>query len=265
MITDWPGLRLNATNEKVPSQIAYGSQFEGGFEWGNKIKPRTKRETWTKLLLDEREKSNELKMTLQLLTGNRDPVDIIDGQDDDTRPPPYPGKTPVEIIGDFLSGVKKHLESNLKTRYGKTILSLFEMEVVITVPAMWSDKAKDLTCQAIFKAGFDSEDIKVSMIAEPEAAAIYILRELRDGPFSNIVVGPTILAKVRSQIFTLLKGRGQLRSLRRRRRNSCRSARYISARASAKESHVGRISSRIVSTPSTQRSKSQKLLLALES
>jgi hypothetical protein len=33
-----------------------------------------------------------------------------------------------------------------------------------------------------------SMNSKISMITEPEAAAIYILRDLKDGPFSNIKV-----------------------------------------------------------------------------
>ncbi|KIX07783.1 uncharacterized protein Z518_02437 [Rhinocladiella mackenziei CBS 650.93] len=177
LITDWPGQRLNATNEKVPSQIAY---FDGGFEWGNRIRPRTRREAWTKLLLDEKETR---KLAVDLLTGNNN---------DDGSPPPYPGKPPVEIAGDFLSGVKKHLEDSLKTRYGK-IASLFERDIVITVPAVWSDRAKDLTCQAVSRAGFHDANTTISIITEPEAAAIYALKEMREGPFSHISVGDNFI------------------------------------------------------------------------
>ncbi len=128
-----------------------------------------------------------MKLTLELLTGNKHPKGY-DGEDNDDRPPAYPGKDPVEIIGDFLSGVKKHAMYCLETTYGKGLLREFEIELVVTVPAVWSDKAKDLTCQAVSKAGFDSDAIKLSMIAEPEAAAIYTLKSMKEGPFSDIQV-----------------------------------------------------------------------------
>jgi hypothetical protein len=185
LVTNWPGQARIAATEKVPSQVAY---YDKGFKWGN-IDSRMKREAWTKLLLDERTKDDELRLTLGLRTGNSEDV---------ATPPLYPAKAPVEIITDFLSGVRSHLLAVLETRYGKTNLSLMEMEVVITVPAVWSDKAKELTCKAFYKAGFNNGDFKVSMIAEPEAAAIYILREKKGDPGSKIVVrsaNPTKEAK----------------------------------------------------------------------
>jgi hypothetical protein len=168
VITNWPGPTSTATSEKVPSQIAYGTKFEGGFEWGNKFKSRTKREVWTKLLLDETMKRDEMRLILELLTGNKTENKHLksdDGKDDDDRPSTYPEKDPVKIVGDFLSGVRKHVMSRLETTYGK-ILREFEIKLVVTVPAVWSDKAKYLTCQAVSMAGFDSDSIKLSMIAE---------------------------------------------------------------------------------------------------
>jgi molecular chaperone DnaK (HSP70) len=113
-----------------------------------------------------------------------------DGKDDDDRPSAYPEKDPVKIVGDFLSGVKKDVMSRLEKVYTKSLFREFEIELVVTVPAVWSDtgKAKDLTRQAVFKAGFDSDSIKLSMIAEPEAAAIYTLKSMEDGAFSDIKV-----------------------------------------------------------------------------
>jgi hypothetical protein len=188
VITEWPGMTFS--NEKFPSKIAYGTQFEGGFEWGNQIKIRTKHEIWTKLLLDETMKRDEMKLILELLTGNKTENKHLksdDGKDDD-RPLAYPGKDPVKIVGDFLSGVKKHVMFCLERIYGKSLLREFEIELVVTVPAVWSDEAKNLTCQAVSKAGFDSDSIKLSIIAEPEAAAIYTLKSMEDGAFSDIKV-----------------------------------------------------------------------------
>jgi molecular chaperone DnaK (HSP70) len=45
------------------------------------------------------------------------------------------------------------------------------MSYIITVPAIWSDMAKNLTRKAASRAGFP--DDKITLITEPEAAALY--------------------------------------------------------------------------------------------
>jgi len=51
------------------------------------------------------------------------------------------------------------------------------MESILTVPAVWSDKAKNDTLQCAVKAGF-GEVNKIRLIAEPEAAAVYTFHQL---------------------------------------------------------------------------------------
>lgn len=182
LITDWPGPSRNATDEKVPSEVAYSDQK---FEWGNKIRHHNEREAWTKLLLDETQRDKQLRLIQKLFDGEADSTQ--DDQANDASPTRQLAKEPVDIITDFLSGVRTHLQNVLEARYG-TMLKGLRREVVITVPAVWSDKAKNLTYKAVCNAGFNVEGTKVSMITEPEAAAIYILRDLKDGPFSNIKV-----------------------------------------------------------------------------
>jgi len=51
------------------------------------------------------------------------------------------------------------------------------MECWITLPAIWSEEAKDATLNAAKKAGFGGRPIdEVYTIAEPEAAAIATLK-----------------------------------------------------------------------------------------
>jgi len=133
---------------------------------------------WTKLLLDETQEENRLMLMRDL---NMEQYPTFSGESLS-----YLAKEPVDIVSDFLEGVRKHVEIALETRFG-SILRNLRREVVITVPAVWSDKAKNQTYKAVCKAGFTTE--KISMITEPEAAAIYALRELEDGPFTNIKVG----------------------------------------------------------------------------
>ncbi|KAF2194329.1 hypothetical protein K469DRAFT_548682, partial [Zopfia rhizophila CBS 207.26] len=51
------------------------------------------------------------------------------------------------------------------------------MESILTVPAVWSDKAKNDTLQCAVKAGFGDVN-KIRLIAEPEAAAVYTFHQL---------------------------------------------------------------------------------------
>jgi len=182
LIHNWPGKSQNATNEKVPSQVAYGSFAEGRtYEWGNRIPPRAERQVWTKLQLDEGQKREELKMLLALLSGNLENMSIGGSGEDDDNPPLYPGKQPQDVVADFLTGVNEHVVQTLIKQFSHRLLSTLQIEIVITVPAVWSDRAKDLTFQAVGKAGLGEFKYSTSMIAEPEAAAIYTLKSLKGG------------------------------------------------------------------------------------
>jgi hypothetical protein len=56
------------------------------------------------------------------------------------------------------------------------------LRFVLTVPATWSDKAKDKTLSAAIKASIQPQD--VSLISEPEAAALYALRAIQPNSVS---------------------------------------------------------------------------------
>jgi molecular chaperone DnaK (HSP70) len=184
LVTNWPGPSRNPTDEKVPSEVAYLDQK---FEWGNKIRHHNEREAWTKLLLDETYSKDQLRKIQTLFHGDADLTeDEADLASNGTATHKL-AKEPVEIVTDFLSGVRIHLQSILEARYG-LMLNRLSREVVITVPAGWSEKAKNLMYKAVYNAGFNVDETKISMITKPEAAAIYILRDLNDGPFRNIKV-----------------------------------------------------------------------------
>lgn len=64
------------------------------------------------------------------------------------------------------------------------------MDCWITLPAIWSDEAKELTLQAANNAGFGKRDgDELHTIAEPEAAAIAVLREYT----SPVMMTPTLV------------------------------------------------------------------------
>lgn len=58
------------------------------------------------------------------------------------------------------------------------------MEWVLTVPAIWSDSAKDLMIQAARKAGFGERGMDFELISEPECGATYALNVIQSNNLS---------------------------------------------------------------------------------
>ncbi|KAF8541822.1 hypothetical protein BDD12DRAFT_803390 [Trichophaea hybrida] len=181
LIHNWPGTGSNATKEKVPSQIAYGNFDDDETElWGDLIPPNVPRQTWLKLRLDEPKPRLCIHQMWGVLSG-MDSLEIADNNDSDSEdnPPSYPGKQPVDMISDYLKAVNTHVVTVLTAQYTDAILKTMDFEVVVTVPAVWSDKAKALTLKAVKEAGFGPYEFHVSMVTEPEAAATWALKALK--------------------------------------------------------------------------------------
>jgi len=183
LIHNWPGFGGNATKEKVPSQIAYGNFDDGENElWGGLIPPGVPRQVWLKLRLDEPNNRQGIRQLWHVLTGGMNNLDLADDDSSDSsddNPPSYPGKQPVDMIADYLRAVNAHVLTVLTAQFSDAMLRTMAIEVVVTVPAVWSDKAKHLTFKAVREAGFGPYDFEVSMVTEPEAAATWALKALK--------------------------------------------------------------------------------------
>ena len=83
--------------------------------------------------------------------------------------------SPVEASGDYLGKIVAHAREILLRRFGAALESM-DLQYVLTVPAVWSDKAKDSTRQAAYAAGIGSS--KLTLLSEPEAAAVYAIRTM---------------------------------------------------------------------------------------
>jgi hypothetical protein len=165
VIHDWPACHTKiGTKEKVPSEVAYLD--DGTVKWGSTITPSTKRHMWTKLRLEATQGGEIAKIVQELKSS-------AEGD----------GKQPVDIVADFLAYVRAHLVQNLDNRYGKELWRTLSITLVITVPAVWSDAAKNRTLQAVQQAGLTSSHFprleNTIITTEPEAAAIYTLKTLR--------------------------------------------------------------------------------------
>ncbi|KAJ3498448.1 hypothetical protein NLG97_g1113 [Lecanicillium saksenae] len=156
-ILQWPGSNLRTF--KVPTVLKYDSSDESKFEWGPLLKDPNNNIIRIKLLLDPNQKlpwhvpRNSIKETLNMLP---------------------PSKSPRGVATDFLRALKAHGMSQIATKVSQTALDLFDTEYVMSVPAVWSDAAKNETLEAAKTAGISP----VTLIKEPEAAALYSIRQL---------------------------------------------------------------------------------------
>ncbi|KAK4161725.1 hypothetical protein QBC43DRAFT_357267 [Cladorrhinum sp. PSN259] len=188
LIETWPGGKLTST-EKVPSRIAYAPPTTAGADptiiWGNQIKHNTKATVHAcmKLRLDEKMKGSEqFRMLLAFLTSRVNDLDLdaSDILDEPDGPPEYPGKSPVDMVSDYLTKVREAAWAEIERTYGAEMFASMRRELVVTVPAVWSERAKDLTLKAVQRAGFNAP--RINLVTEPEAAAIYTLKHMREGP-----------------------------------------------------------------------------------
>lgn len=79
-------------------------------------------------------------------------------------------KTPVVVAGDYLKKLVAHAQLVLERRFGDALRTM-ELQYILTVPAVWSDKGNYRTLQAAYQAGMPAS--RVTLLSEPEAAAVY--------------------------------------------------------------------------------------------
>jgi molecular chaperone DnaK (HSP70) len=154
--------------EKAPTVLAY--QNGAVVAWGGSVKPsHPLRVAHFKLGLQESvaqhySSSSTIGAAISILGGFLN--------DHKWRHPELPRKQPVDFAADYLKAIREYvLESALTRHLGKEFLHNQPIQYVITVPAIWSDKAKDLTRKAATRAGIPENDL--SLVTEPEAAALY--------------------------------------------------------------------------------------------
>lgn len=192
IIKTWPGGN-GITSDKVPSEIAYelleqpaAQQVDYTLEqhnptaklprqirWGFQFKPEDPRLRCIKLFLDRNQKLPHFVSPLETATSLRK----------------Y-DRTVMDAVSDYLTKIYEHTMETLKRRFGESFVASTPIEFILTVPAVWSDAAKNATLQAAERAGM-GERAKLQLISEPEAAAVHTLKTMQPGALqvgSNFVV-----------------------------------------------------------------------------
>lgn len=83
-------------------------------------------------------------------------------------------KSMTERLGKGVSVRQKSLRDDL-LNFLREIVETTPKRYVVTVPASWSDETKSATKQCAIKAFAEDSDIEI--IAEPQAAAIFVLKK----------------------------------------------------------------------------------------
>ncbi|KAK6812786.1 hypothetical protein RU639_011503 [Aspergillus parasiticus] len=92
----------------------------------------------------------------------------------DCRRIPEPYHSSCESVAtDYLLCLHKHIIESLKSKISSSFDSM-SLEFILTVPAMWPDKAKMTTLHCAEIAGFGGNGT-IRLISEPEAAAMHAL------------------------------------------------------------------------------------------
>ncbi|KAJ3494688.1 hypothetical protein NLG97_g3918 [Lecanicillium saksenae] len=166
-VSHWPGSPIRSP--KVPTVIKYdGTGAE--FKWGALVKNRDEKIAEVKLLLDpNQELPLHVSPSCVRATLNSLP----------------PSKSLQDVAADFMRALIAHGMSQIETKVTCNLLDMFEPEYIISVPAIWSDAAKNVTLEAAKMAGI----APVTLIKEPEAAALYAIRQLdTDVNSSDVIV-----------------------------------------------------------------------------
>jgi len=70
-----------------------------------------------------------------------------------TALPPVTGSDCEQLVTDYLKALKKHAEKYITNKFGTEFLKNKRPEYIITVPAVWSEKAQETTRSCAEKAG----------------------------------------------------------------------------------------------------------------
>ncbi|KAF7717397.1 Uncharacterized protein PECH_006458 [Penicillium ucsense] len=154
VIEKWPG-GGNATSHKVPSVLVYKDK---NLHWGYQVNNAPEAIHGVKLLLDDQER--------YFFSPSITAAETLKNM----------GKDAIGAAGDYVQKLVDHAKSVLHHRFGSALEGI-DLQFFMTVPAIWSDKAKDATMQIACRAGIAQEDLY--LISEPEAAAVCAIQTIQ--------------------------------------------------------------------------------------
>lgn len=202
LVQSWPNGRNGGIGaDQVPTELHYTNTYRRARLWGYEI-PRGGQNSpvplqWFKLLL-------QISMAPEPEAGEQSEADASQGflrretqdfrnlsigessfQAPTTTPADVAAKKlrefglrPVEVVADFLSDVRDATIKSIQDSWGAGFANDSRIEYVLSIPAIWTDAAKNHMIQAAESAGYGKHRTDFRLISEPEAAASYTLKAM---------------------------------------------------------------------------------------
>lgn len=163
LVTSRPGAR--GKEGKAPSELFY-EKYQ--VMWGYEVPPDADPIRWLKLLLlREEDLTAELKESEILIRARK----IIKESK----------KTTIDLIADYLRALWGHIVDRIRKTRGNSVVDTLTFHVVVTVPAIWKNYARESMRLAVAKSGLLDSRLAgpntMVFASEPEAAALASLYE----------------------------------------------------------------------------------------
>jgi molecular chaperone DnaK (HSP70) len=155
---------MEDTQEKVPSAIYYNEK--GEIRWGFDIPPEAENTIrWMKLLLEPDLESlkNKVAQESHEVTKARKILQKLE-------------KTELDVVSDYLRCLWEHVQKQIIKEIGSVAFERAAKTIILTIPAIWSDKAAHNTNTAAVNAGLANKNHALLVVTEPQAAAVEVLR-----------------------------------------------------------------------------------------
>jgi hypothetical protein len=214
LVQTWPeGSTGNSSADQVPTKLDYAkSRTKWGYEVST-VTPGARPLSWFKLLLQAREApKGETQAPAPARTrgysgGRRQGLDaLLDGlkispdAGSQLMPAQHTGKilkelniAPVQAVADFLTKIKETTLASIERTYMLDDLVDTKVEWILTVPAIWTDQAKNSMIQAASQAGLGESGLDFELTSEPECGATYSLKAIQP----NDLEVSSVLARIR--------------------------------------------------------------------
>lgn len=135
---------------------------DGGYRWGFQVDENEARHEWFKLGLYSELENSEL----------------VNKYPSTTALPWVGGEQCESLIIDYLKSLKEHVENYINEKYPSNVIRRMPREYIVTVPAIWPERAQNTTRTCAARAGMGGHTERVRIITEPEAAGIYALKNM---------------------------------------------------------------------------------------
>ncbi|KAK3939278.1 hypothetical protein QBC46DRAFT_388319 [Diplogelasinospora grovesii] len=166
-------------SEKVPSEYSYSPSPKGCRQWGYDIDDNSRVLKWTKLELEEtKNRTTELRTLAETLYGLR-LLDLTPEAIIRNDIPRHLAKEPEDIVKEYLDQIAEQTFTDITTTLGRHVPERLPIDMVVTHPAKWSDRALNSTYRAV-RAAFNPDIFptirNIQFVTEPEACAHYTLQ-----------------------------------------------------------------------------------------